>query len=65
MPSGTVTEFDAERGLGRIRSEDGTEHLFHVVEIADGTRTVEVGRAVTFERLPKLGRVEAGRVRKV
>jgi cold shock CspA family protein len=62
---GTVTDFDVDRGLGHIRSEDGTDYLFHLVEIVDGTRTIEVGQAVTFERWPKLGRFEAARIRKV
>ena len=65
MLSGTVTEFDAGRGLGNVRSAEGTDYLFHLVEIADGTRTIEVGQPVTFQPLPKLGRFQAGQLRKI
>ena len=62
---GVVTEFSDARGLGTITSDDGDTFLFHVVEIADGSRAIEVGRRVEFDRLPKFGTVEAGAVRKV
>lgn len=57
--SGTVVAFDAVVGLGTVRAVDGTEHLFHCVEIADGSREIAVGTAVTFVPTPKRGRVEA------
>ena len=57
--SGTVTEFDDDRGLGTITADDGEVFPFHCVSIADGTRRIEVGRAVAFEILLKLGRREA------
>jgi cold shock CspA family protein len=56
---GTVTTFDAERGLGTIDGEDGASYAFHCVEIGDGSRHIEVGAAVSFVVLPKLGRYEA------
>ena len=59
---GTVTAFDEHVGLGTVTADDGTPYLFHCVEIADGSRTIAVGAAVTFERLPKLGRYEASRL---
>lgn len=62
---GTVTEFDEHVGLGTVTTADGTTYLFHCVEIADGSRTIPVGAAVTFELLPKLGRYEASRLRPV
>lgn len=65
MPSGVVTEFDADRGLGTITSTDGRTLLFHVVEIVDGTRAVDHGAQVTFDRLAKFGQVEAGSITKV
>ena len=37
MPSGRVIDFDEHVGLGHVTADDGTEHLFHCVEIADGT----------------------------
>jgi cold shock CspA family protein len=56
---GTVTAFDGPAGLGEVTAEDGTVHPFHCVEIADGTRLIEVGAVVTFDVRPKLGRYEA------
>ena len=56
---GTVTAFDDHVGLGTVTAADGTEYLFHCVEIADGSRTIAIGTAVEFELLPKLGRYEA------
>jgi cold shock CspA family protein len=63
--SGTVTEFSGDRGLGTVTTEDGQPYLFHVIEIADGSRTIEVGQSVTFQPLPKFGTLQAGSVRKV
>ena len=57
---GTVAAFDGDAGLGTVRADDGVDYLFHCVEIADGTRTIEVGAAVEFSRLAKLGAYEAG-----
>jgi CspA family cold shock protein len=59
---GTVTSFDEHVGLGMISGADGTEFPFHCAEITDGTRTIDVGAPVEFDPLPKLGRLEAGRV---
>ena len=56
---GVVVEFDEERGLGTVEA-DGRTYPFHCTQIADGTRTIEVGSAVTFEVRPGgLGRWEA------
>jgi cold shock CspA family protein len=57
--SGSVIEFDEALGLGVIASDDGVSFGFHCVSIADGSRTIEVGAAVTFGVLLKLGRREA------
>ena len=65
MPSGTVTEFSDASGLGTVTADDGASYPFHVIEIADGSRTVEVGQRVRFEPLPKFGQYEAGRLDKV
>jgi CspA family cold shock protein len=59
---GLVAEFDEASGLGSIDGEDGVSYPFHCIEIADGTRSIEVGTAVGFEVLPKLGRYEAARI---
>ena len=63
MPTGRVTDFDEQVGLGHVTADDGSEHLFHCVEIADGSRTIPVGAAVTFELLRKFGRDEARAIR--
>ena len=63
--SGIVTEFSDGRGLGTVTSGDGNSFLFHVIEVVDGSRTIDVGQAVTFQLLPKFGRLQAGSVRKV
>jgi cold shock CspA family protein len=61
--TGVVAEFDEPRGLGTIRADDGTELGFHCTAIADGTRTIPVGRRVTFEVVAgRLGRWEADRI---
>lgn len=59
---GRVTVFDADRGLGEVAVGEVT-YPFHCVEIADGTRHIEVGAAVCFDELPKLGRIEAASIR--
>ncbi len=55
-----VTDFDEAVGLGSIAADDGTLFVFHCIEIADGTRTIDVGQAVTFEPLPRFGSYQAG-----
>ncbi len=56
---GTVMSF-APDGWGVVRDEAGEEHPFHSTAIADGSRTIEVGRAVTYTVIPgRQGRWEA------
>jgi cold shock CspA family protein len=58
--SGTVATFDDHRGYGTVRADDGRELFFHCTAVADGTRSIEVGAAVTFAVVPgRLGRWEA------
>jgi CspA family cold shock protein len=60
---GTVVTFDEHRVLGEIEAADGRRYPFHCTQIADGTRTIEVGVAVRFVVTPgPVGRWEAGRV---
>lgn len=59
--NGVVAEFDAARGIGTIDS-GGVRHRFHAANIADGTRRIEPGAAVTFERLARFGSWEATRI---
>ena len=58
--SGVVTQWDDAAGYGTITADDGSEHFFQCTQLADGTRTTEVGTRVTFEVVPgHLGRWEA------
>lgn len=59
---GTVVAFDAAVGLGEVERNDGQRFPFHCIELADGTRAIEVSTAVTFGLLCKLGRYEASSV---
>lgn len=61
--TGRVTEFDSPVGIGHISGEDGFDYEFHCVEIADGSREIEVGAQVAFVTLLKLGEREAAAVR--
>jgi len=57
---GRVVRFDAHKGYGFVRSADGEELFFHCTAITDGSRTVEVGTEVEFERVAgHSGRYEA------
>lgn len=59
---GTVVAFDPGVGLGEVERDDGQRFQFHCIELADGSRTIDVSTAVTFELLCKLGRYEASAV---
>ena len=57
---GRVTSFDAARGLGTVHDDAGPAYGFHATAIADGSRRIEVGAAVTFVVIPgHRGRYEA------
>jgi CspA family cold shock protein len=58
-----VSAFDVASGLGSIESAVGETHQFHCIEIADGTREVSIGAAVSFDLLAKFGRYEAANIR--
>ena len=45
---GRVSSFDQARGLGTVAGDDGTTFDFHATAVADGSRTIDVGTAVTF-----------------
>ena len=62
VQSGTVVAFDKAVGLGEVATDDGTRFPFHCIEIADGSRDIAVGTAVTFGLLCKLGTYEAARI---
>ena len=57
---GVVAAFDSDRGFGNVRADSGEEWFFHCTAIADGTRTIAVGAAVSFTVVPgRRGRYEA------
>jgi CspA family cold shock protein len=60
---GVVTAFDEQSGLGVVTTYEGTEHPFHCIEIADGSRTIDLGTEVSFDLLAKFGRWEAANIR--
>jgi len=61
--TGVVAAFDEHRGLGTILADGGEEVPFHCTAIADGTRTIPVGRPVRFSVVAgRLGRWEADHV---
>jgi len=45
---GVVATFESERGVGTVAEADGTTFPFHCTALTDGSREVEVGRAVLF-----------------
>jgi CspA family cold shock protein len=47
--TGTVDEFDADKGFGLIRASDGTSYFFHCTTIVDGSRTIDPGTRVSFD----------------
>ena len=58
--TGTISMFDAERGLGTVTDDDGHELPFHCTAVADGSRQIAVGTKVAFTTSAgHLGRVEA------
>jgi len=58
--TGSVVSFDEHGGYGTVRDADGQEWFFHCTAIADGSRTIAEGTAVTFTLVPgRLGRWEA------
>ncbi len=62
--AGTVTAFDAHRGLGEVEDENGRRYPFHCTRIADGSRQIPVGVKVEFSVAPGLpGRWEAVAIR--
>jgi cold shock CspA family protein len=64
--TGSVTEFDAQRGLGLIEGDDGARLSFHCTQIVDESRSVPVGTAVGYEVVPgQLGVWEARSIQAV
>ncbi len=62
--TGTVESFDDHKGYGSVVADDGTAYFFHCTAIADGTRSIDEGRRVTFEVVAgHRGQLEAAAVR--
>jgi cold shock CspA family protein len=61
--TGTVTSFNDAHGLGEITDSASVVWPFHCVSIADGTRTIEVGRTVMFRSGFRVARPEAVSIR--
>jgi CspA family cold shock protein len=62
VPTGQVTAFDEQRGLGTIEA-DRITYAFHCAQIADGSRTIDVDATVQFDVVPGLlGRWEAAHI---
>jgi CspA family cold shock protein len=61
---GVVTSFDETVGLGVIADASGDRFPFHCIEIADGSRSIEIGAEVSFDLLAKFGRWEAANIRR-
>ncbi|CAB4322287.1 MAG: hypothetical protein F2520_00095 [Actinobacteria bacterium] len=61
---GTVATFDDPRGLGTVITATGITYPFHCANIADGSRSIEVGAGVRWQVVPgRLGRWEASDIR--
>jgi cold shock CspA family protein len=58
--AGTVADYDEAAGYGELVDEAGERWYFHCTAIADGSRAIPVGSAVSFRLRPgHLGRYEA------
>jgi cold shock CspA family protein len=58
--TGTVRTFDAGRGYGTVEGDDGRSWFLHCTQIADGSRTIDVGTRVRFGVVAgRMGRWEA------
>jgi cold shock CspA family protein len=49
---GHVTDFDARRGCGTVTDTEGATFAFHATAIADGSRRIALGTAVSFVVAP-------------
>jgi len=63
--TGIVTAFNDAHGLGEITDSASVVWPFHCVSIADGTRTIDVGRNVVFRAGFRVARPEAVFIRSV
>ena len=61
--AGRVETFDEATGLGVVATTDGVRLPFQCISIADGTRTITVDIAVSFEVDFRVKRIEAVDIR--
>ena len=62
---GVVSEFDAVIGWGSLQIQSTGDVLgFHCLDLADGSRMIEVGAAVTCRRVGRLGHWQATEIRR-
>ncbi|MBK5223395.1 MAG: cold shock domain-containing protein [Acidimicrobiia bacterium] len=62
--AGSVAEYDEASGVGEVADESGRRWFFHCTAIADGSRRIDAGTAVSFDVVPGLlGRWEADQLR--
>lgn len=61
---GRVTEFDAVRGIGTVADGGGARYRFHAANIADGTRHIDAGADIEFDRLARFGTWEATAIKR-
>ena len=47
-----------------VGADDDSSFVFQCIEIADGTRDIDVGQAVSFRLLPRFGAFQAGAIEK-
>ena len=52
---GVVHDYDKERGIGAVPSENGVLFGFHSTQIADGSRQIAPGSAVAFRLAAAVG----------
>ena len=58
--TGVVESFDDPRGLRVVRADSGDHYPFHCTAVADGTRSIPAGTAVSFRVVAgRMGRWEA------
>ncbi|MCY3578139.1 MAG: cold shock domain-containing protein [bacterium] len=50
--AGAVSRFDDTTGWGVVEAQNGVAYPFHCTAIADGSRMIEPGIAVTFHLTP-------------
>ena len=65
MPKGTVKWFNADRGFGFIKSQDGGDDVFvHITELRRiGLDTLREGQTIEFDLVQYRGRVVAGNLK--